>query len=121
MKVSLEFSKHAEFYDSYNIIQSKVVQKLISDITNTTKGKKMNVLVLAIGNSLMQDEGVGNHLLQRLMKEKEHWPVKYMDGGTLSFTLAGDIEQASHLIILDAANLKQQAVILCAKISYDIP
>jgi len=69
----------------------------------------MNTLILAIGNTLLQDEGVGNHLLQRLIKEKPHWPVTYLDGGTLSFSIAKDIEQASHLIILDAANLKQQA------------
>ena len=65
------------------------------------------VLVLAIGNSLLQDEGIGFHLLQRLIAEKPHWPVKYLDGGTLSFSLTNDIESCSHLIILDAANLHQ--------------
>lgn len=37
MKVSVEFSKHADFYDSYNVIQEKVVQKLLSMIENHPK------------------------------------------------------------------------------------
>jgi len=65
------------------------------------------VLVLGIGNSLLQDDGVGCHLVERLTQEKSHWPVQVMDGGTLSFSLVSAIESSSHLIILDAANLNQ--------------
>jgi len=67
------------------------------------------VLILGIGNSLLQDEGIGFHLLNRLRAEKIHWPVEYMDGGTLSFGLTSAIESCSHLIVLDAANLHQPA------------
>lgn len=65
------------------------------------------VLIMGIGNSLLQDEGIGFHLLQRLRLEKSHWPVKFLDGGTLSFNLTTAIESCSHLIVLDAANLHQ--------------
>jgi len=65
------------------------------------------VLVLGIGNSLLQDEGFAYHLLDRLNHEKPHWPVKLLDGGTLSFSLVTSIEVSTHLIVIDAANFKQ--------------
>lgn len=65
------------------------------------------VLIMGIGNSLLQDEGIGFHLLQRLRLEKSHWPVQFLDGGTLSFNLTTAIESCSHLIVLDAANFHQ--------------
>lgn len=65
------------------------------------------VLILGIGNSLLQDEGIGFHLLERLRVEKSHWPVQFIDGGTLSFGLTSAIESCSHLIVLDAANLNK--------------
>jgi hydrogenase maturation protease len=69
-----------------------------------------NVLILGIGNTLLQDEGAGIHALNHLRDLLgEHDDITYMDGGTLSFTLAGPIEEATHLIVLDAAQLNQQA------------
>ncbi|MEN8107238.1 MAG: HyaD/HybD family hydrogenase maturation endopeptidase [Pseudomonadota bacterium] len=65
-----------------------------------------NTLVLGIGNTLLSDEGVGVHMLDFL---REHYPdlpaVSYLDGGTLSFTLAPWIEAADNLIVVDAAEL----------------
>lgn len=96
------------------------------------------VLVLGIGNSLLQDDGIGCHLVGRLSleladdnsqrfsqfseKHQTHlenesttrtaqtmqMPIQCMDGGTLSFSLVSAIESCSHLIILDAANLEQE-------------
>ncbi|MCU7834569.1 MAG: hydrogenase maturation protease [gamma proteobacterium symbiont of Taylorina sp.] len=63
------------------------------------------VLILGVGNSLLQDDGIGCHLLKRLHLEKPHWPVEFLDGGTLSFGITTAIESCSHLIIIDAANL----------------
>lgn len=63
------------------------------------------VLILGIGNSLLQDDGIGCHLVERLNHEKANWPVKFLDGGTMSFDLVSTIELSSHLIIIDAANL----------------
>jgi hydrogenase maturation protease len=66
----------------------------------------MKTLVLGIGNTLLTDEGVGVHVLQALESELAHLPdVTLLDGGTLSFTLAGPIEEADALIVVDAANL----------------
>jgi len=66
-----------------------------------------HTLVLGIGNTLLSDEGAGIHLLDYL---REHFPdlpgVEYLDGGTLSFTLAAWIEEAHNLIVVDAAQLE---------------
>jgi hydrogenase maturation protease len=65
-----------------------------------------NTLILGIGNTLLADEGAGIHMLGYL---RQHYPgltdVEYLDGGTLSFTLAPWIEEADNLIVIDAAEL----------------
>lgn len=67
----------------------------------------MKTLVLGIGNTLLTDEGIGIHVLQALEPKLANWPdVTLLDGGTLSFTLAGPIEDADALIVVDAANIK---------------
>jgi hydrogenase maturation protease len=69
----------------------------------------MKMLVLGIGNTLLTDEGIGIHVLQALEPELANWPdVTLLDGGTLSFTLAGPIEDADALIVVDAANINKQ-------------
>ncbi len=69
----------------------------------------MKTLVLGIGNTLLTDEGIGIHVLQALAPHLTEWPdVTLLDGGTLSFTLAGPIEETDALIVVDAANLQSQ-------------
>jgi hydrogenase maturation protease len=66
----------------------------------------MNTLVLGLGNTLLGDEGIGVHVIQNMQNEYPDLnDVTFLDGGTLSFTLAGYIEDASNLIIIDAAQL----------------
>ena len=63
-------------------------------------------LVLGIGNTLLSDEGLGIHLLEYLRARHPELPgVTWLDGGTLSFTLAPVIEDHANLIVLDAAQL----------------
>jgi hydrogenase maturation protease len=63
-------------------------------------------LVLGIGNTLLSDEGVGIHLLNHLRQACPHPPgVRYLDGGTLSFSLAPAVEDCESLLVLDAAQL----------------
>ena len=67
----------------------------------------MKTLVLGIGNTLLTDEGAGIHALKYLEQNyPENDDVTYLDGGTLSFTLAGAVEDADNLIVIDAAQLK---------------
>jgi hydrogenase maturation protease len=69
----------------------------------------MKTLVLGRGNTLLTDEGVGVHVLQALESSLAHLPdVTLLDGGTLSFTLAGPIEEADALIVVDAANIQSR-------------
>lgn len=66
-------------------------------------------LVLAVGNKLLSDEGVGLHVLEALQQNyPESETISYLDGGTLSFTLAGAVADADHLIVIDAAQLKSK-------------
>jgi hydrogenase maturation protease len=65
-----------------------------------------NTLVLGIGNTLLTDEGVGVRMLAYLETNYPDLPaVEYLDGGTLSFTLAAWIEEADNLVVIDAARL----------------
>lgn len=69
--------------------------------------KLTKTLILGIGNTLLSDEGAGIHalnLLQTLHPELQN--ITYIDGGTLSFTLAAYIEDCDRLIVFDAAELK---------------
>lgn len=66
----------------------------------------MKTLVLGIGNTLLSDEGVGIHVIHALQGLSPPTDdTEYLDGGTLSFTLAAPIEEADALIVVDAAEL----------------
>lgn len=68
---------------------------------------KNKTLVLGIGNTLLSDEGVGVHVVNQLQQDNQLPPdVLYMDGGTLSFTLAQSIESCDQLIVVDASEIK---------------
>lgn len=67
-------------------------------------------LILGIGNTLLSDEGAGIHALDRLKTSYPNIPdLKFIDGGTLSFTLAVWIEECDNLIVFDATQLNQPA------------
>ncbi len=61
------------------------------------------VLVLGLGNVLLQDEGLGVEALKRLV-EQYHLPdnVRILDGGTLGMHLFPYLDGCTHLLILDA-------------------
>lgn len=63
----------------------------------------LNIVVLGVGNVLMADEGVGVHAVTELEK-KFKWPehVRFVDGGTSTHELLGDLEDLDHLIVVDA-------------------
>lgn len=65
-------------------------------------------LVLGVGNILLADEGAGVHAMRYLEDTHELPDTTYLDGGTLSFTLAADIADADNLIVLDAAQLDDE-------------
>lgn len=62
-------------------------------------------LILGLGNSLLSDEGVGVETIRRLEAKSDLRDVRFLDGGTLSFTLAPSIADSPHLIVVDAARM----------------
>jgi hydrogenase maturation protease len=65
-----------------------------------------STLILGLGNALLADEGVGVEVIRRLKAELAHRDdLRFLDGGTLSFTLAGAIADSGRLIVVDAAAL----------------
>lgn len=66
----------------------------------------LSILVLGLGNILLTDEGAGIHVVRHLEETARGLSmVEFMDGGTLSFTLAGPIAEADALIVVDTAAL----------------
>ena len=66
----------------------------------------MKTTILGIGNSLLRDEGIGIHVLKALKAQlPEDDALSLIDGGTLSFTLATEIETSDRLVVIDAAQL----------------
>lgn len=70
---------------------------------------RRKTLILGIGNALLRDEGAGVHAIRMLDGHVAgRDDIELMDGGTLSFTLAGAIEDADQLIVIDAAQLNAE-------------
>ena len=68
---------------------------------------KNKTLVLGLGNTLLGDEGAGVYAVRALQeRHADRADLELLDGGTLSFTLAGPIEDADNLIVIDATQLK---------------
>lgn len=63
------------------------------------------ILVLGIGNILNTDEGVGVHAI-RCLQDKLGEPENFalLDGGTLGLNLLPLVDDATHLLILDAVD-----------------
>ncbi len=63
------------------------------------------ILILGMGNVLMQDEGVGVRAVEEL-ENLYHIPdqVTVMDGGTTGMELFEPIRQCDHLLVADAIN-----------------
>jgi hydrogenase maturation protease len=61
------------------------------------------VLVLGMGNLLLEDEGLGIRALELLEQRYEIPPeVELLDGGTTGMGLLDDMSRRDHLIVLDA-------------------
>ncbi len=66
----------------------------------------MKILVLGIGNTLLVDEGVGIFAMRELeARYGQRDDLEFLDGGTLSFTLAVPIAECDALLVIDAAEL----------------
>jgi hydrogenase maturation protease len=86
------------------------------------KDMSSKILVLGLGNILLQDEGLGVHALQRLASDYQ-WPpdVEIMDGGTKGLDLLPFLEGVSGLLILDAVQVGEAPGTLIRLEGSDIP
>ena len=71
------------------------------DAKDPTHGRR--VLVLGLGNILLQDEGVGVRVVERLLRQyRIAEAVEVLDGGTAGMALLDHIRNRDHLIVVDA-------------------
>jgi hydrogenase maturation protease len=63
---------------------------------------KKPVLVLGVGNILLQDEGVGVHVVNELLKLELPDHVEVIDGGTAGFDLVAIVDGREKVIVVDA-------------------
>jgi hydrogenase maturation protease len=69
-----------------------------------------SILILGIGNTLLTDEGVGVRVMQALEERLAgREDLEFMDGGTMSFSLAAPIAEHRSLIVIDAAEMGSPA------------
>jgi len=73
----------------------------------------MKIVVMGVGNTLLQDDGIGVHVTEALRTEGHGaaaWPglhLEFIDGGTIGLSLLPDIEDAAAVIVVDASELGQ--------------
>jgi hydrogenase maturation protease len=71
-------------------------------VSVSTDAKK--TLVLGLGNVIMGDEGVGVHVVRALEKHPLPQNVECLDGGTGGFILLEPLQNAGHVILIDATD-----------------
>jgi hydrogenase maturation protease len=71
------------------------------------------IVILGIGNILMQDEGLGVHAVRALLERALPPGVEVVDGGTLGIELLPIVEHADSLILIDAARFSGEPGEVC--------
>ena len=68
-----------------------------------TDSSRCPVLVLGMGNLLLEDEGLGIRALELLQQRYEIPPgLELLDGGTTGMGLLDDMSRREHVLVLDA-------------------
>jgi hydrogenase maturation protease len=80
---------------------------------NHGKRETTRLLVIGLGNILRSDDGVGVHLARALARES--WPagVRILDAGTPGLALLDLIQEADHVLILDAGDFAEPPASIC--------
>ena len=66
----------------------------------------MNILVLGLGNVIHRDDGAGVAALERMQAQTETpHDACFLDGGTLGIELLPYVQDATHLLLLDAIDV----------------
>ena len=72
-------------------------------------GKPQEILVLGLGNVLLQDEGIGVHVVTQIQHQYRFTPeIDILDGGTSGLDLLPEFYDRKAIIIVDAVEFKQE-------------
>lgn len=80
-----------------------------SILEDETISMKHRVLILAAGNSLRKDDGIGSHVAQELEKLKLPEGVKVIDAGIEGLTLVDMMREAPKVVFVDAVDMGKKA------------
>jgi hydrogenase maturation protease len=85
-------------------------------------GSPVQTLILGVGNLLMSDEGVGVHVIQKLVADYQ-FPeeVQVLDGGTLGMDLLYYLEGTENLLLIDAVQARKEPGTLVRLEGDDVP
>lgn len=76
---------------------------MTNDAPRKPAGDRIGVLVLALGNILLGDDGLGAAAVACILRDYSVSPgVRLEDGGTLGLSLLGLIADSDHVILVDA-------------------
>ena len=69
-------------------------------------GTHTSILVMGVGNALMQDDAVGTHVTDALRASPDTpQNLEIIDGGTIGLSLLPQMEDADAVVIVDAAEI----------------
>jgi len=69
---------------------------------------KTQIAVMGIGNILMQDEGIGVHIIKELEKYDFHPHIALIDGGNMGMDLLHFFYEYNQMIIVDAVDFEEK-------------
>jgi hydrogenase maturation protease len=81
----------------------------------------MNITLLGLGSVLMQDEGLGVHVVRFIQEHYETPGLEIVDGGTCGLDLLPYIEKRERLLIVDAVNFEQEPCFIGVMRDEEIP
>ena len=71
--------------------------------TSESNDSRRPVLVMGIGNLVLQDEGFGVHAVRRLAEKGVDDRIDLLVGGTAGLHLMGYLRNYDHVVVIDAA------------------
>lgn len=82
----------------------------------------MKIVVLGVGNTLLQDEGVGVRAVE-VLQQRYALPseVAVVDGGTAGMELLECLEDLDHLIIVDCVRVGQPPGTVIRRVDDEVP
>lgn len=82
----------------------------------------MKVVVLGVGNTLLEDEAIGVRAVELLLQRYQLPPeVQVIDGGTAGMELLEPLEDCDKLIIIDCVRVGQPPATVIRRIDDEVP